>query len=413
MELALATLAEGDRDPNPEDPRSAYGLDGGNEPQSYASDTAIEMHIANTLRNHGIPASSQGKVFDPVPGHWMITQDSSIMAPHREYNYCQIEITTPIFYFTEQSIAQVRKVCQILAGTYRININQSCGIHVHSGDETLGFSADTLRNLSAFLWTFETQLATIHPKHRLKNMLQSGNIGELSVLGLGLVGDRLRRPGLEMILSTETGNEAVGLLQPPEPEKKRLAYAFANVELPYVHPEKRTVEFRQHEGTLDADELISWLRVCNGIIEYARNEPREAMEKFCRDNVDRDVSLLDVLVQLRLHSEALYYTLRVAQNRVEPKAGEFIPPEKMVHPNWRVNDESSNDGSKAEFSGSSAKSSNREHESDLEDDSDSIISAKSKLSRFGINLDESSSSNSGHEISFEESTSSEDELSKE
>jgi hypothetical protein len=122
----------------------------------------------------------------------------------------------------------------------------------------------------ATIWVFEPQLDTIHPLHRLVgNFMCPGLKGYAAVntaprgdVRAGARGNRRRNTksqALEMILASRTRNEVFSLVAPTGPlSSLRLGISVRNLLEPggipyqtYRDPTKRTMEFRQHESTLD------------------------------------------------------------------------------------------------------------------------------------------------------------------
>ncbi|RDW69587.1 hypothetical protein BP6252_08607 [Coleophoma cylindrospora] len=184
FEFALATLEPGKEDPHPNDPRQVYGLtpqkrsrtayldDDGN--YDWSALLTVEKHIVGTLKRAGILVQGESELggdTSEVSTSWVVSTDYTVDGPKDQPNYVwyPMEIQSPAFHFTEAAIQNVKLVCTILAETYRINVNESCGLHVHVGNMTYGFPLKQLKCLMATIWTFEPQLDSLHPAHRLNN----------------------------------------------------------------------------------------------------------------------------------------------------------------------------------------------------------------------------------------------------
>lgn len=96
--------------------------------------------------------------------------------------------------------------------------------------------------------------------------------------GTGFVAPTPMAAAVREILAV-TRVEALGdLLETKGCPTIRLAYNFAAYtadRLRRVFPHKRTVEFRQAAGTLDADEVVLYIRVFVGLYEFAASTPNE------------------------------------------------------------------------------------------------------------------------------------------
>jgi hypothetical protein len=230
------------------------------------------------------------------------------------YNWYQIEIKTPAYYFAEKAVDTVKKVCEVLSCAYRINCNQSCGIHVHVGNAKKGFSFETLRNLYATLWTFEPQIQTIHPEHRLKGNRYCKNLRETSMMS-----SKTYQPGrsktarvLEHLLyNTHTmqqlANREVGVIG------GRSAYAMDNIQHEPSDEMKNAIEFRQYRATLNPEESANWARFCVGMLEVADSADGGRLGNFLDRHIEdtpKEFTLGEVLVSLGMlylvpHFEAL------------------------------------------------------------------------------------------------------------
>jgi hypothetical protein len=58
----------------------------------------------------------------------------------------------------------------------RVNLDPSCGLHVHVENKTRGLDFATTRNLLSTLFTFEAQIEEIHPLYRRNNTAYYPNL---------------------------------------------------------------------------------------------------------------------------------------------------------------------------------------------------------------------------------------------
>lgn len=95
-----------------------------------------------------------------------------------------------------------------------------------------------------------------------------------------------------------------------------MAYKFEN--LSYSGHYKRTVEFRQHAGTLDPVAVNNWVKVCVGIVSFVSFNSKSFLTEFLFDHIQREEvkTQIDVLRLLSLigldglDSPAEYYRRR-------------------------------------------------------------------------------------------------------
>jgi len=339
FEFVLATLKAGNEDPTPEDGRVVVGIDSAekNSNSDSARENAAIRHVAEILAAAGVnsePVVDHDESYKPAdPEAWLVKTDISIDSPEDPeadmYTWFAIEITTPPYYFSSRALDKVKQVCEILTSTYRLNCNRTAGVHVHVGNNKQGFSFDTLKNLFAILWTFEPQICDIHPYHRTEDNLYCSNMRTNSYLALQQVGPGepayIAERGLEIILNYRTMKElgeGVG-----GHEYGAMAYNMDNVLAiltgATVDTTKNTIEFRQHESTLDPERATNWARFCVGCLEFADTVPREALEKFLKKHIldsPTDFTIGQVLTALGMPYLAPFYTQKVAEQRIKDEA---------------------------------------------------------------------------------------------
>ena len=261
---------------------------------------------------------------------WIIDTDPSIEFPVLEINkngeeledyvWFSIEVKSPPFYGTDGSFREAETVVSLLASKFRSSVNTSTGLHVHVGDGYSGMTGKTQKCLAAFIWTFGAQIGSIHPGHRrdggMTALEYNLDMEYSSIVNDEVEVEDLKRKGLEALLAME---ESWQVLQAMGGAGKKEVYNFQGM-AKSGKVLKQTIEFREHEGMLDPLKVVHWLRTCLGIVDWARDESLEHVETFCRKHIGKSVEefgLLDVLVELRLESEALFYTLRIDQDLVD------------------------------------------------------------------------------------------------
>ena len=76
----------------------------------------------------------------------------------------------------------------------------------------------------------------------------------------------------------------------------RLAYNIKNLREAYIGENgsevyaaqltKKTIEFRQHEGTLSPQKILDWINVCVGVVEFSHVLSKSDMENLCREHIN-------------------------------------------------------------------------------------------------------------------------------
>ena len=335
LEFTLATVVPGNPDPEPDDPRPVFLNPAISDRLDSPSMKLVQECIVKALRNSGVVAYSLECRLDPrinpralledlgySATHWVVKSDSSIGFSNDGYYYYGIEICSPILEYNASNMNQIAKVCDSLYKNFRVNVNETCGLHVHVGQSNDGFDLHTLRNLAAVYWCFEEQLNQIHPLSRLEDRNATTYYPGLEHSDLGRymneIGVTGRSTGLDRILKTMSRNEVIHLMSTCD----RGAVCFDRQKEQCLDrfglPEKKTIEFRAHEGCLDPVSINHWIGVCEGLVRFSRDASREDMERICKRNVDRPLegaadegcSLWKVLVWIGCREEADFYSER-------------------------------------------------------------------------------------------------------
>lgn len=314
---------------------------------------AIREHMSRTFIAAGLPCSL---VVDDGPisiekYNWTITEDSSVEVDdfllEGGYEWLSMEITSPAYKLNEGNLAAVERACHILTTQYLTLTNQSTGLHVHfsSGIEkdSPRWQFDTLQKILQFFWAFHTQFDTIHPAHRQINgwarsmRVDAAMVNEFYDEGnFGFsVAD-----GIEKLRKATDMAELFYLVSMPKNERY-MAYNVDNIANLIADPKsldsmqmkkrKPTIEFRQHEGTLDGKRATAWIRTLGGVICYVMDASEEdwyeliqytSHEKWQKTGGEEDVAnqtkfgpvaaessftIIHILETMGLHKQANFY----------------------------------------------------------------------------------------------------------
>lgn len=342
IELVLGFLAPNDQDPHPLDPRAGYGVlselaDGAKDRRNYWSVTPEYItseayrDLTITLQHADIPVYVQGSSSDESEELkcWCMEDDPSIQRPtgsdSDNYTWVRVEIKSPALYVTTEAFEQVAAVCELLSSNYRVCTHQetSAGLHVHVGQENNGFHIEALRNLLSTIWIFQGQLETVHPDHRLSTRW-APSLRTDSVLAKKIVDDGLAKEQVLELLS-QAGDESsdpsklINIAADREQLLKlflprgarRLAYNINGL-LQIVDGKdgRSTIEFRQHESTIDIQRVINWLKVCVGLVEFAYAVDFRVLGLFLEAHLGdttEEFNIVHVLKAVGLPPQMLFY----------------------------------------------------------------------------------------------------------
>lgn len=169
----------------------------------------------------------------PVPSDWKVTTDASI-------GYENGELVSPILK-GEEGLEQVRKALKALRGIGH-SVNRNCGVHVHVGARDL--SAPEIVNVFKRYQKFEGEIDGFMPVSRRANN-NSRFIASLVNLNLG---------------HATTPNEVRSAMH-------ACRYFKLNV-MSYFR--QKTLEFRQHSGSLSGEKVCNWVKFCVNFVEASR-----------------------------------------------------------------------------------------------------------------------------------------------
>lgn len=337
LEFTIVGLEEQYKDPTPHDPRSVRGVLGSSRPSKEDSvNIKVLEHIADVLNKANIPAEARKgtppSAVNPIDNpwtakdqrSWVVTTDESIEAPKNhgtDYFFHKIEITSPAFYFGKTTLEAVSQVCGVLSTNFRIHMNETMALHVHVGNKTKGFTTECVRGAIATAFTFEPQIEKIHPEYfrgeykygpnlrdhsRLRNLQESDD--PLPGSGTGFsqhqVFERESRyltASLGKIHNAKTTKSLQQLIHHKNPtlEHPRMSYNINNLVEPQpgtigIKDSKKTIEFRQHEGTIDPTRVTNWVRFCAGLMEFADTCEPETLRKFTARNIHDRLNIMNM-----------------------------------------------------------------------------------------------------------------------
>lgn len=342
FEFYVLVLRPNKADPMPEDPRQVQRDSfRSTNYHTYNTEHLVFSKMAQVLTSYGTPTATRYEHAEKaIPhGHWYITTDYSLKETEDvdpSYEYVCFELVSPALVFCPGNLAKVRQVLDILSKNFRIHTNIKSGLHVHVGHGYDGFKPRQLKRIAQFCWAFEPQLLSLHPDHRhgqanelLRPLRKEPPVSQICReeadrydFALGLIQTLPTKRVLHRLQECESCNEIlacfggnrggisfVNCMDPPSPQQGG----------------KRTIEFRQHEGTVDPDRVINWVETVIGIVKFAENAPdvdffnlviqrhgRESWERQVADCPDpEEIPVIELLDQMGLHKQARYYDARL------------------------------------------------------------------------------------------------------
>ncbi|OTB01880.1 hypothetical protein M426DRAFT_14034 [Hypoxylon sp. CI-4A] len=123
----------------------------------------VEGYILDTLKAHGLPTVSAE---DDSYSGWAVKDDISVNSYTPGYNWVSIELVSPVARASPEAFAAIRYTLDMLCSTYRITVNNTCGLHVHVGDGDEHMPKEHISRIMGLLWAVDPLLACLHPLGR-------------------------------------------------------------------------------------------------------------------------------------------------------------------------------------------------------------------------------------------------------
>jgi hypothetical protein len=85
---------------------------------------------------------------------------------------------------------------------------------------------------------------------------------------------------------------------------------------------KRTIEFREHESTLNKHAVISWIELCVRLVEFADDVTEDLLFPFLRQHIEEtpeQYQLGQLLCKLGLPELAKWYPLQITRREAQEK----------------------------------------------------------------------------------------------
>ena len=262
--------------------------------------------MIKVLQQHGFPVNNLNeKGYDK----WTLETDGTIdpddgmvgCSPDWDlYDYRGVELISPAYHFSEWATDQIKQVVQLMTANFDLFVNNSCGLHVHVGNTDKGFPLQTLKNFCMLVTCFESQINSLHPLHRILNVFTLPLNRQFEELAHEARVSRVEE--LKTVRNVEeTFNRVCG------DTSHYFAYNFCNLE----NTKLKTIEFRQHEASLDPEAINMWVVTACNLINLSHTAGHSGFMNLIRDNMsDPLYTILDLLRDLGLDEARIYYGLR-------------------------------------------------------------------------------------------------------
>ncbi|WP_375445765.1 amidoligase family protein [uncultured Fibrella sp.] len=190
--------------------------------------------LATALRAAGIEVEVEGYNHNTRP-HWKIVTDASLNGAN------SFELVSPILE-GQAGLVELETVCRVMKQK-RAYINRSCGLHVHFDAANIGLPQT--KNLLVNYARYESVIDSFMPASRRGTT--NGYCQSLTAL-------------TSRIDAATTMNALTSTVMPSR-------YFKVNLQ---SYLRYKTIEFRQHSGTVEFEKISNWVLFLHNLVEYSR-----------------------------------------------------------------------------------------------------------------------------------------------
>ncbi|KAL2069525.1 hypothetical protein VTL71DRAFT_14204 [Oculimacula yallundae] len=244
-------------------------------------------------------------------------------------------------------------VCVLIPKHFKVLTNVTTGLHVHIGHGTASFSLRDVAKIMAFTYVFEPQLSSLHPLHRYSHkyggaMRSTSNLSTNYQFKYGELPSALMAITKILTVTTKFGGERelrqkLSILMMTDFDGKMGNYNFNGVGNLARDSFRPTIEFRQHEGTLDGEQIVQWVRLLVGMLSFVENQQDAPFLRFLTTIVDEEkwdklgdgkdsereammgstladgaFTIIDLLQHMGLTEQADYFRNKVFKHKIPP-----------------------------------------------------------------------------------------------
>jgi len=227
---------------------SAFDYTFGVEIECFTPEANQQMALGNALMARCGIQARVGRYTDRNRGNeWLVKPDGSLGDYERG-----VEIVSPIL--SGQQGLNLLGAVMDTATDFGCTVNKKCGVHVHVGCAAVA-DLSFFKSLFKLYAQHETVIDAFMPESRRK----SANTYIRSLTGVDLAKVE-RAQSLEKILGLMMGND-MGRFHDSVRYHKLNLFVF--------HQRGKTVEFRQHSGTVDKAKVAPWVMLCLKMVDAA------------------------------------------------------------------------------------------------------------------------------------------------
>ena len=211
-----------------------------------------------------------------------------------EVMFFAAEIITRVLPYGPNGYAELTKALDTIKANVTLFINKTCGLNVHVGNQKKGFPTETVRKFTQLVTAFEHIIESVCEDSFLlgndcrtfgKSPSESPHLSSWNMC--------------ENLLYLEQCENIAALAEALNPDMdRRFAYNFQNL-LPDPNSDcepKRTIEMRQHFGSVEPGDIITYAELTIGLLNYAHAASSAQVLVLCMQySTDPAFTVLDLL----------------------------------------------------------------------------------------------------------------------
>ena len=275
---------------------------GPNPPLHVQYGITVRLHMIQILNENGFPTNSYR--YKDL-SKWTVDTDGTLASDDRNEDWYAIELKTPVLISCQANLDKIQTVVELLVSKFKLYTNESCGLHVHVGNENRGFTLPTLKSFCFLITAFENQLNSLHPPHRLDNE-NAKNTCQIFRPGAS------RAEKLSIVAKLRSVDDLISEFQGDH--DKATAFNFCNLQ-ECLHDPFRTIEFRQHRGTLDPELIVNWVTLACHLVNVSHHARDGFRDLITKHFYDTRYTVIDLFQDLNLPIQAKFYAPLVFAQR--------------------------------------------------------------------------------------------------
>jgi len=254
-----------------------------------------------------------------------------------------VELVSRKFHFYDDAWrGEITRVLNIIKDletqSWRFLTSTKTGFHVHIGNNDSGFPLQTAKNVYTLATAFERCFDSLHTMPRIKHVDNDYCSPPSKFFRKGRFVDRESRSlmgWLTQIEDAQTFPDFGKLFILPAPRWQKAnsdydghssAYNFDNLFANEGRREEnltRTIEFRQHAGTLQTQDIFPWIKAVVRVVEWAHSIGEKELERLCNGKMyDRSFKIEQLFQVIQLDPLVMeWYVSKLSTSH--NRAGEY------------------------------------------------------------------------------------------